>query len=92
MMEPSVEISMITMCGTVLTSAMTGLVVYLVAKINAKARVIEGKVDGQLTEVIALRDAVAFGKGEERQRDKQDMKDAVAAGIIQANGPTHEKK
>lgn len=89
-MTDAVTLSLIAMIGTVVTSALSGLTFYLVAKVNAKARIIEGKtnaielkVDGQLTEVIALRDAVAFGKGEDKQRDKQETKEA---GIKKANG------
>jgi hypothetical protein len=93
-MEPQVEISMITMVGTILSTLIAGAVAYFVAKlktqtadIEERVATIQVKVDGQLTETIALKQAVAFGKGEDRQRDKQDMKDAVAAGIKQANGP-----
>jgi hypothetical protein len=92
-MEPQVEISLITMFGTVASAALAAAAVVLVAKVNAKAREIvvqneriESKVDGQISEVFALRDAVAFGKGEDKQRDRQEIKDAVAAGIKQANG------
>jgi hypothetical protein len=92
-LRPEVEISLITMFGTVTSSALAAAAVYIAAKVNAKAHLIvlkanaiEAKVDGQLTEVIALRDAVAFGKGEDKQRGKQDLKDAVAAGIKEANG------
>jgi len=97
-MDASVEIALIGMCGSLGSAALAAIAVYLGAKNrgsledHSKAlKSVEEKVDGQLTEVIGLRNAVAFGKGEDKQRDKQDIKDAVTAGIIQANGPTTEK-
>ncbi|HUD11745.1 MAG TPA: hypothetical protein VMS08_05010, partial [Candidatus Saccharimonadia bacterium] len=80
--------------GSVLSAVASAAAVYLGAKNRGSLedhaialKSVEAKVDGQLTEVIGLRDAVAFGKGEDRQRDKQEIKAAVAAGIKQANGP-----
>jgi hypothetical protein len=90
-MDASVEIALIGMVGSVFSAAMAAIAVYLGSKNKEHLIEITAKVDGQLTETIALKQAVAFGKGEDRQRDKQDMKDAVAAGIVQANGPTVEK-
>jgi hypothetical protein len=81
------------MCGSVLSAALAAVAVYLGTKNKDlgnenKEQLIEiqARVDGQLTEVIALKRAVSFAQGEEKQRDKQDIKDAVMAGIKQANG------
>lgn len=87
-MEPQVEIQLITMVGTLLGTVVTGVVAYFVAKLKTQVGTIEVKVDGQLTETVELKKAVAFGKGEDHQRDKQEIKEAVAAGIKQANGPS----
>jgi hypothetical protein len=94
-MDASVEIALIGMCGSMGSAALAAIAVYLGAKNRGSLedhsialKSVEAKVDGQLTEVISLRNAVAFGKGEDKQRDKQDIKDAVVAGITQANGPT----
>jgi N-acetylmuramoyl-L-alanine amidase len=89
-MDQAVEIAWISMCGSVLSAALAAAAVWLGTKNKNTLVEITAKVDGQLTEVIALRDAVAFGKGEDKQRDKQTIKDAVAAGIKQANGPKQE--
>jgi hypothetical protein len=85
-MEPAVEIAFIGMVGSVLSAACAAVAVYLGTVNRAKLNSVETKVDGQLTETVELKKAVAFGKGEDKQRDKQDMKEAVAAGIKQANG------
>jgi hypothetical protein len=91
-MEPQVQMQLITTIGTFLGTLATGVIGYFVAKVYARLGHVETKVDGQLTETIALKQAVAFGKGEDRQRDRQAIKDAVSAGITQANGPTIEKE
>ena len=85
-MEPAVEIAFIGMVGSVLSAVCAAVAVYLGTVNRAKLNSVEMKVDGQLTETVELKKAVAFGKGEDKQRDKQDMKEAVAAGIKQANG------
>jgi hypothetical protein len=97
-MEPAVEIAFIGMFGSIASAFLSAGAVYLGAKNrgsledHSKAlQSVETKVDGQLTEVISLRNAVAFSKGEDKQRDKQELTAAVAAGIKEANG-TEEKK
>lgn len=98
-MDAAVEIAWIGMIGSVLSALASTAAVYLGAKNRGSLedhsvalKSVESKVDGQLTEVIALRNAVAFSKGEDKQRDKQDIQSAVAAGITQANGPTTKKE
>jgi hypothetical protein len=93
-MEPQVEIAWIGMFSSIFSAGLAAIAVYLGARNrgsledHGKAlRSVEDKVDGQLTETVALKQAVSFAQGQEKQRDKQDMKDAVAAGIKQANGP-----
>jgi hypothetical protein len=87
-MEPQVEMQLITTVGTLLGTVVTGIVAYFVARVYARLGRVEVKVDGQLTETAELEKAVAFGKGEDHQRDKQEIKEAAAAGIKQANGPS----
>jgi hypothetical protein len=88
MMEPSVEIALIGMVGSVLSAVCAAAAVYLGTVNRAKLNSVETKVDGQLTETVELKKAVAFGKGEDKQRDKQELKEAVKAGIKEANGET----
>jgi hypothetical protein len=90
-MDTAVEIAFIGMIGSVLSAACGAVAVYLGSKNKDKLVEITAKVDGQLTETIALKQAVAFGKGEDKQRDKQDMKNAVAAGIKEANGTSTQE-
>jgi hypothetical protein len=85
-MDAGVEIALIGMCGSVVSSILAAVAVYLGARNKEQLIQVSAKVDGQLTEVVALKEAVSFAKGAEKQRDKQDIKDAVAAGIKQANG------
>jgi thioredoxin reductase len=91
-MDASVEIALIGMVGSVFSAAMAAIAVYLGSKNKEHLIEITAKVDGQLTETIALKRAVSFAAGEDKQREKQDMKDAVAAGIKEANGNAEEKK
>jgi hypothetical protein len=86
MMEPSVQIALIGMVGSVISAGFAVLAAYIGAKNRATLGVVQKQMDGQLSETVELKKAVAFGKGEDKQRDKQDMKEAVAAGIKQANG------
>jgi hypothetical protein len=90
MMEPQVQIALIGMIGSVLSAAASAVAVYLGTVNKGKLTNVEAKVDGQLTEVLSLRDAVAYSKGQDQQRDKQELKKAVELGIKEHNGePLH---
>jgi len=91
-MDAPVEIALITMIGSVTSAAFAAAAVYLGTVNKNKLNNVETKVDGQLTETVALKQAGSFSQGENKQRDKQDMKDAVSAGIKEANGPKLEGK
>ena len=80
-MYAGVEIALIGMCGSVLSSFLAAIAVYLGAKNKEKLIEVTTKVDGQLTEVIALKEAVSFSKGVDRERDKQAIKEGIQEGF-----------
>ena len=99
-MNAPVEIALIGCIGSILSAAFAAVAVYfgtvnsnrlqqqheLITAVDDRTKVIKAQVDGQLTEVVALKEAVSFSKGVDRERDKQETKDAVVAGIKEANG------
>jgi DNA-binding FrmR family transcriptional regulator len=85
-MEASVQIAIIGMIGSICSAVAAAVAAYFGSVNRATLHVVKKQMDGQLSETVALKEAVAFGKGEDQQRDKQDIKEAVAAGIKQANG------
>ena len=102
MMEPAVVdpktqivLQLIQTVGTVLIALATPIGAYFIAKMYAtmgavreQMGVVQKQMDGQLSETVALKQAVSFAAGEDKQRDKQELKDAVKAGIKEANGET----
>ena len=87
-MDAGVEIALIGMCGSVLSAALAAIAVYLGTKnkdlgnANREQLIqVQAKVDGQLTEVIALKEAVSFSKGVDRERDKQAIKEGIQEGF-----------
>jgi hypothetical protein len=89
-MDAGVEIALIGMCGSVLSSILAAVAVWLGARNKDQLIQVSAKVDGQLTETIALKEAVAFGKGEDKQRDRREMQAAVKAEVEATNGPDKE--
>jgi len=80
-MDAGVEIALIGMCGSVLSSILAAVAVYLGARNKEQLIQVSAKVDGQLTEVIALKEAVSFSKGVDRERDKQAIKEGIQEGF-----------
>ena len=103
-MDAPVEIAIIGMIGSVLRAVASAAAVYLGAKNRwsledhaVALNSVEAKVDGQLTEVIGLRDAVAFGKGEPSLAPRGEGGGSRAGGgyaqpvsVVAALGPTRE--
>jgi hypothetical protein len=80
-MDSGVEIAIIGMCGSVLSSILAAVAVWLGARNKEHLVEIQRNVDGQLTEVIALKEAVSFSKGVDRERDKQAIKEGIQEGF-----------
>jgi hypothetical protein len=85
-MDAGVEIALIGMIGSVVSAALAAVAVYLGTKNKEHLVEISRNVDGQLTEVIALKEAVSFSKGADRERDKQAIKEGIREGF--ENGGT----
>jgi hypothetical protein len=90
-MDAGVEIALIGAIASTISACLATVAVVLGAKNKETLIQVTTQLDGQLTETVELKKAVAFGLGEDKQRNKQEMKDAVKAEVKQANGTEDNK-
>lgn len=84
------QIALITMVGSIVSALAAAVAAIFGARNKATLHVVQKQMDGQLSETVELKRAVSFSAGENKQRERQELKKAVELGIKEHNGePLH---